>query len=63
MYYKPKGALGLLFRTPDEDIALKEEFLPETVSHSEGFVYYQNLYSEVYMIQVLTHAGFAIGKS
>lgn len=59
---QPEGVLGLLFRTPDEGISLKEEFLPETAPNSEGLVYYRNLYSEVYMIQALTHIGFAIEK-
>ena len=59
---QPKGVLGLLFRTPDEDISVKEEFLPETAPQSEGLIYYRNLYSEAYMTQVLIHAGFVIEK-
>ena len=59
---QPEGVLGLLFRTPDEDISVKEEFLPETAPQSEGLVYYRNLYSEAYMIQILTHVGFAVEK-
>ena len=42
--------------------SLKEEFLPETAPHSEHLVYYRNLYSEVYMKDVLTRIGFAIEK-
>ncbi len=57
---KPGGVLGLIFRIPDEDVALKEEFLPETAPDSEGLVYYRNLYSEAYMSEVLTRSSFAI---
>ena len=59
---QPEGILGLLFRTPDEDISVKEEFLPETAPQSEGLVYYRNLYSEAYMIHALTDASFVIEK-
>ncbi len=59
---KRDGMLGLLFRIPDEVIAMKEEFLPETAPHSEHLVYYRNLYSEVYLKDVLTRIGFAIEK-
>lgn len=59
---KPGGMLGLIFRIPDEGVVLKEEFLPETAPHSEGLVYYRNLYSDAYMSEVLTRVGFVIEK-
>ena len=57
---KSDGVLGLIFRIPDEDILLKEEFLPEDAPNSEGLIYYRNLYSEGYMSDILTRVGFAL---
>ena len=59
---KPGGVLGLLFRIPDEDMLLKEEFLPETAPGSKHLVYYRNLYSEPYMTAILVGAGFLVEK-
>jgi ubiquinone/menaquinone biosynthesis C-methylase UbiE len=59
---KPGGVLGLIFHIPDEDVLLKEEFLPETAPNSEGLVYYRNLYADAYMSEMLTLVGFTIEK-
>ena len=50
---QPRGVLGVMFRLPDEEVVLKEEFLPETAPDSEHLVYYRNLYSDAYAL--LTH--------
>ncbi|HLZ55934.1 MAG TPA: hypothetical protein VKR06_03210, partial [Ktedonosporobacter sp.] len=59
---KLEGLLGIIFRTPNEAVSVKEEFLPETAPDSKSLIYYRNLYSEAYMSQVLTQVGFAIER-
>lgn len=58
------GLLGLIFLENTDEVEYIEEFLPETeASNNEGLIYYRNLYSEKFIIDILKKEGCIIEKS